>query len=467
MKILLFIALITIVNIFAQANNELPKKTNLSNVWLKTYNNYKNYNLVNNNINKVELELDKIKNKNNLNKIQELNNKLNIYKSKLALYEKNNNFDELLKKYKYESIDISIYDYLFGISEDELKKKIIKYEALKKEFYKAIIHVQNLYEQQIKLDKNDKKTLTIKEQLEYFKEYTENIEKMHQSLFEWEEELKKKYTEYKNEVFVKHLITLIMIVITYIIYKFSLFIFFYLLKNKENDELEKNYRKIMSLLFVLSILVFIIIRYINDFLYIITFLGIIAAALTIATREIILNIAGAIYIFFSNVIRVGDRVMIQFETKHTIGDISNISLIKMKLNEVTDYNNIKEIKSVGRTIYIPNSYIFTKVFYNYSLKKNGIINDLIEFEFEINSDFENIEQVTKEIFDKFSLPYTISFSLNSYKTGILGIISYQINYKIASQKRGEISISLLKEYSKNHLIKLKSSIKSNKKDEDE
>ena len=246
-----------------------------------------------------------------------------------------------------------------------------------------------------------------------------------------------------------------------------LFAFFYIFRNKENIELEISYRKVLSLLFVLSILIFVIIRYINDFIYILTFLGVIAAALTIATRDIILNIAGAIYIFFSNVVRVGNRVMVQFETKHTIGDIVDISLIKMKLNEVNDYTNIKEVKNVGRTIYIPNSYIFTKVFYNYSLKKNGIINDLIEFEFDVNSDFNIIETTTKEVFDKYLLAYTITFSLNSSKTAIIALISYEVNYKIASQKRGELSISLLREYKNNDLIKLKSSLKNVKKDENE
>ena len=140
----------------------------------------------------------------------------------------------------------------------------------------------------------------------------------------------------------------------------------------------------------------------------------------------------------------------------------------MKLNEVNDYNNIKEVKSVGRTIYIPNSYIFTKVFYNYSLKKNGIINDLIEFEFDINNDFDIIENVTKEIFEEHYLSYSITYSLNSYKTAIIGTISYQVNYKIASQKRGVLSIALLKEYTKNKEIKLKSTKKttsSTKEDE--
>lgn len=466
-RIILILLVFTSTITFASSENEVAKKKiPLTNIWLKTYSNYKNYNTVLNNINKVEQEIVRFKNRNNQTKIQELNNKLNIYKSKLTLYEKKNSFDELLKTHKYEITNITIYDYLFNISLEELRKQILKYDSLKKEFYEAMIYTQDSYEIQLKNEPKSKKTILLKEQVEYFQEYTENIEKMYQSLYETKDDLKKKYKEYENEVFIKHLTTFGIIIFSYVLYKISLFVFFFLVRNKENDELEKNYRKITALLFVLSILIFIIVRYIDDFLYIITFLGLIAAALTIATREIILNIAGAIYIFFSNVIRVGDRVMVQFETKHTIGDITNISLIKIKLNEVNDYTNIKEVKNVGRTIYIPNSYIFTKVFYNYSLKKNGIINDLIEFEFDIDNDFDIIEDITKKVFEEFNLIHTLTFSLNSLKTGIVAIISYQVNYKIASQKRGEVSIYLLKEYEKNPNIKLKSSKKVVKKDDE-
>lgn len=472
MKIIFILITSVFFNLMVLGNTEITEAIEIkkiekvpNNIWLKTYKNYKKYNNIIITINKLEQEIDK--NKRNLNKVQELTSKLSINKSKLSLYEKNQNFNDLIKSYKYEIIDITIYDYLFNISMDELKKKITKYEFLKKEFYTALIYLQDSYEESKNSSKDEKKINLLIEQIEYFNEYSENIEKTYQSFFELQDELEKKYIEYKNEVFIKHLITLGSIIAAYISYKFLLFIFFYIIRNKENHELEKNYRKVLSLLFVLSILIFIVVRYINDFLYIITFLGVVAAALTIATREIILNIAGAIYIFFSNIIRIGDRVMVQFETKHTVGDIVNISLIKMKLNEVSDYSNIKDIKNVGRTIYIPNSYIFTKVFYNYSLKQNGIINDLIEFEFDKNNEFEFIEKVTAEVFKKYELPYTITFSLNSSKTGIIALISYQINYKVVMAKRGELSIALLKEYTSNKNIKLKSSTRSIKKDDDE
>ena len=261
--------------------------------------------------------------------------------------------------------------------------------------------------------------------------------------------------------------TIVIIIIAYTLYKILSVLIFHFTHNKENHQEQKNYKKLISLLFIFFIILFIFIRYIDDLIYIITFLSVVAAALTIAMREVLLNIAGAIYIFFTSMIKVGDRVMVQFETKHTIGDIVDISLIKIKLNEVEDYTNIKEVKTVGRTIYIPNSYIFTKVFYNYSLKKNGTINDLIEFEFNVNSDFKSIEQVTSEIFSTLNIQYTINFNLNTLKTGIIGLISYQTNYKDAAKNRGELSIKLLEKYHANQSIKLKTSKSTASKINDE
>ena len=156
--------------------------------------------------------------------------------------------------------------------------------------------------------------------------------------------------------------------------------------------------------------------------------------------------------------------MVQFETKHMIGDITDISFMKIKLNEIEDYSNVKEVKNVGRTIYLPNSYIFTKVFYNYSRKKDGLISDLLEFEVSLESDFTLIEQVTSEVFDKMDFEYKLTFTLNTLKTAVILLISYQCNYKLVSKKRGEIALNLLKTYSEEDKIFLKASkAKSNEK----
>ena len=469
MKIFLFLT-IFFYNLYGniEINNTTEKAiitSHSKNIWIKTYQNYKNYNIVINNISKTDL---KIKNTvDNPKQFEDLTKKLSIYKSKLELYDKNNNFDNIIRKFKYDTPNITLRDFIFKNSESKLKLNISKYITLKNDFYLAIATLQHNYNNAILSNPHDPKIKFLKDDLDYFNEYTENIEKIYQNLLESKIDLDKKYNEYQNDIFTKHIITLLIIVITYIIYKLLSSTIFYLTRNKENFEDQKNYKKLLSFLFIFSMLIFVLIRYIDDIIYIITFLSVVAAALTIAMREILLNIAGAVYIFFGSILKVGDRIMVQFETKHTIGDITDISLIKIKLNEVEDYTNLKEVKNVGRTIYIPNSYIFTKVFYNYSLKKNGIVNELLEFEFDSNSDFKILEEITNTVFSQLKLSYKILFNLNSTKTGIIAMISYQTNYKEASKNRSILSIKLLEEYNKNTLIKLKGSKISSKKGDDE
>jgi len=444
MKILLILVLLFTIGI-----SDTGKKNiwDSKNIWIKTYVNNKNYYTIINNIVKIEQKIRR--NKNNQKELEKLKRKLGIQKSKLELYERNKSFDELLSEYKFSIPEITAYDFFYKSSEDKLRKKIDKLIDMKNELHKAYSLLNSYY-------KKDQKSSVSLDDLKYFEEYLENLDKTYLNLTDSQETLAKKYDEYYKEKLQKHLITLLVLFIVYIFYRVFLFIFA-TIEKKIRDDNNHIHKKIISILFYTVILVSLVVRYLEDFMYIITFLSVVAAALTIALREVILNIVASVYIFFSNMIRVGDRIMVQFETKHTIGDIQDISLMKIKLNEIEDYNNLKEVKNVGRTIYIPNSYVFTKVFYNYSRKKDGLINDLIEFEFSADSDFEKVENITNSVLSDLDILHTITFTLNNLKTGVIGLISYKTNYKIASKVRGDISIKLLQAYNKDEDIKLKSS----------
>lgn len=417
------------------------------NVWVKTYVNNKNYYTIINNIVKIEQKIKK--NKKNTRVLASLNRKLEIYKSRLRLYEQNKSFESLLLSYKFDMPKITAYDYLYKDSLNKLNKQLKKIINTKNEFNKAHSLLRNYY------SKNKNGAVSL-EDIKYFEEFVENINKTYLNLLETKDELNKKYDDYYQEKLQRHIMTFVTFILVYLLYRLVLLLFT-ALENKLNKENNGGYKKIISLIFYILVFISLVIRYMEDFIYIITFLSVIAAALTIALREVILNIVASVYIFFSNMIRVGDRVMVQFETKHTIGDILDISLMKIKLNEIEDYSNLKEVKNVGRTIYIPNSYVFTKVFYNYSRKKNGLINDLIEFEFATDNDFESIKKVTQELLSNLNITHKITFALNSLKTGVIGLISYQTNYKEASKIRGDISIKLLQTYNLDENIKLKSS----------
>jgi small-conductance mechanosensitive channel len=451
MKII-FILIFLSLSLLAKDNIEKSKSTNVwdsKNVWIKTYMNSKNYHTVINNIVKIE---QKLKNKKNTPKtIDSLNRKLEVQKSKLSLYEEKKSFERLLIPYKFNIVEISGYDYFSKESKKRLDKQIDKFTSLKNEFNLAYSLLNNDNQ------KNKNTTVTI-DDLRYFEEFVENVDKTYLNLIESRDELDKKYKEYYQEKLQKHITTFVMFVIMYIIYKLSVLIYLNIerrLSTNDND----SYKKIISIIFYTVVVIFFIVRYMEDFIYIITFLSVVAAALTIALREVILNLVASVYIFFSSMIRVGDRVMVQFETKHTIGDIEDISLMKIKLTEIQDYSNLKEIKNVGRTIYIPNSYVFTKVFYNYSKKKDGLINDLIEFEFNVDNDFKYIEEVTQKVLKELDIDYSLTYTLNGLKTAIIALISYKTNYKTASNVRGEISIKLFQTYTLDEKIILKSSKK--------
>lgn len=449
MKKIIFILIYSFCFLFANTDSKTLSNKNIwdnDNVWIKIYANNKNYKTIINNIVKIEQKIKKAQRNPEL--LEELKSRLEIQKSKLELYERNKSFERLLLPFKYEVQDITIQDYIFKDTENKLNRTIDKYIILKNQFYMA----HSLLKNSAKKDK-----LVLKKDLAYFNEFSQNIEKIYSNLIESKNELDEKYDQYLENKLQKHLITIFILFVTYVIYKIFSYLLLYVESKVHKETNQIKYKKVLSILFFFLALIFLLVRYMEDFLYIVTFLSVVAAALTIAMREILLNIVGSIYIFFSNMLRVGDRIMVQFETKHTIGDVVDISLMKIKLNEIEDYSNLKEIKNVGRTIYIPNSYVFTKVFYNYSRKKNGLINDLIEFEFTPATDFDEVNKITTEVLNELKIAHTISFTLNNLKTGITGLVSYSINYKIASKMRGEISIKLLQAYDNSKDIKLKSS----------
>ena len=457
MQKIIFILLFSFSFLLADTNSTSPISKNIwdnDNIWIKTYANNRNYKIIINNIVKLEQKIKKVKYDKQL--LEELNSRLEVQKTKLGLHESNKSFERLLLPFIFEVREVTIQDYIFKDTKNKLSKTIDKYIVLKNQFYMA----HSLLKSSAKKDK-----LVLRKDLVYFNEFSQNIDKTYSNLIDAKNELNEKYEQYLEEKLQKHLLTILILLITYIIYKLFIYLFLY---TERRLEMEVNqHKKVLSMLFFFSVFIFLVVRYMQDFLYIVTFLSVVAAALTIALREIILNIVGSVYIFFSNMIRVGDRIMVQFETKHTIGDIIDISLMKIKLNEIEDYSNLKEIKNVGRTIYIPNSYVFTKVFYNYSRKKDGLINDLIEFEFTPTTDFDEVEKITMDVFSEFGINHTITFTLNNLKTGVIGLISYNINYKIASKMRGDISIKLLQTYSNSKNIKLKSSKPTTKEKTDD
>lgn len=91
-----------------------------------------------------------------------------------------------------------------------------------------------------------------------------------------------------------------------------------------------------------------------------TLLGLLSAGLAIALKDLILNIAGWIYIIVIRPFEMGDRIQIGEYS----GDVVDIRLFKFTIIEIGNWVNADQ--STGRVVHIPNFYIISKTLASYN-----------------------------------------------------------------------------------------------------
>lgn len=124
-----------------------------------------------------------------------------------------------------------------------------------------------------------------------------------------------------------------------------------------------------------------------------TFLGLLSAAMTIALKDLIEDIAGWAFILLRRPFEVGDRVQIG---EH-IGDVIDIRVFQFTLMEVGNW--VDAHQSTGRVIHIPNGRVFTEPQANFNKGFRYIWNEmpiLITFE----SDWKLCKKLLLELVEK-------------------------------------------------------------------
>ncbi len=79
-----------------------------------------------------------------------------------------------------------------------------------------------------------------------------------------------------------------------------------------------------------------------------------------------MNIMGWLVIIFSGSLHVGDRVKFLKDGKQYVGDIVDISILRMTIHEDVTLTTFDVNRRAGRIIFVPNNYIFTEMIANYS-----------------------------------------------------------------------------------------------------
>lgn len=181
--------------------------------------------------------------------------------------------------------------------------------------------------------------------------------------------------------------TIIIILIVSFIYVFLKKLIYRLVDNNR-----VYYRSKKSMSYIIFVLAFILVGRIwfEGIQSLTTFIGLFSAGLAIVMKDVILNIAGWMYIKLKSPLRVGDRI----EIDGIAGDVIDIQVFSFVLMEIRNW--IDADQSTGRIVYIPNVTIFNEALLNYSKGIPYIWNEIpISVPFESN--WKKAKVLLKEI----------------------------------------------------------------------
>jgi small-conductance mechanosensitive channel len=161
------------------------------------------------------------------------------------------------------------------------------------------------------------------------------------------------------------------------------------LQKKEDIKERYYYTNAIRYTYSAILIILLIGIWFTEFRSIGTFLGLVGAALTIALRDPIVNLAGWFFILARQPFKIGDRVQIGDQR----GDIIDIRLFQFTINEIGNW--VEADQSTGRIIHIPNAKVFTESQANYSQGFSHIWNEM-----NVTVTFESDWKLAKEILTK-------------------------------------------------------------------
>lgn len=188
---------------------------------------------------------------------------------------------------------------------------------------------------------------------------------------------------------------------------FLLFIIKYLVKKYMSDN-DRFYsiNKALNFSFVTILILILLLAYIQNVSYLVTILSFASAGIAIAMKDWFMSLMGWVTIVMGGAIHVGDRVKFQRGSIEYIGDIVDISMLRMTLHEDVTLTAYMHNRRAGRVIFIPNNFIFTDMIANYSHAGLKTVWDGIDFMVTFDSDIHKASQIAKEITKKYSKGYT-------------------------------------------------------------
>jgi len=190
-----------------------------------------------------------------------------------------------------------------------------------------------------------------------------------------------------------------------------MFVIFFLLKQVVKKYITDNERfymanKIITFVNVTLIIIIVLFNYIENASYIVTVLGFASAGIAIAMKDWFMSILGWLVIVFGGSIHVGDRIRVDMDGMKYVGDVMDISLLRITILEDITLTTILHNRRAGRIIFVPNNYVFSRMIANYSHDSLKTVWDGIDVTITFESNHKKAMYLAKEVTRKYSKGYT-------------------------------------------------------------
>jgi len=164
--------------------------------------------------------------------------------------------------------------------------------------------------------------------------------------------------------------------------------------------------KAANFVFLTIMVLVLLFAYIENVSYMVTVIGFASAGIAIAMKDWFMSLMGWWVIVIGGSIHVGDRVKFVRNGMQYVGDIVDISPLRMTMQEDVTLTTFMDNRRSGRIIFIPNNYIFTDMVANYSHAGLKTVWDGIDFTVTFDSNIEKAVSIAKEVTKKYSKGYT-------------------------------------------------------------
>ncbi len=164
--------------------------------------------------------------------------------------------------------------------------------------------------------------------------------------------------------------------------------------------------KAANFVFLTVMVLVLLFAYIENVSYMVTVIGFASAGIAIAMKDWFMSLMGWWVIVIGGSIHVGDRVKFTKDGVQFVGDIVDISPLRMTMQEDVTLTSFMHNRRSGRIIFIPNNYIFTDMVANYSHAGLKTVWDGIDFTVTFDSNVEKAVSIAKEVTKKYSKGYT-------------------------------------------------------------